>query len=67
MGNSISNINKPVNYNCPICMEKGNDALPNLAGRFFIINETECKCNGCNTVFPKSKFYKIVINDARLA
>ena len=45
-----------VNHDCPICQETGK--IPNIAGRFFIINETECKCNGCNTVFEKSKFFK---------
>jgi hypothetical protein len=47
---------KPVNYDCPICKE--TKRLPNLLGKFFIINEKECQCNGCNTIFPKSKFYK---------
>ena len=67
MGNTSSNqFKNPVNYNCPKCMEEENK-IPNLAGRFFIINETECQCNGCNTVYPKEKFYKIVVNDAKLA
>lgn len=64
MGNTYSHkVHNPVNYNCPSCMEKGN--LPNIAGRFFIINETECQCNGCNTIYPKSQFYLPVINDAK--
>lgn len=46
----------PVNYNCPVCMSSGN--LPNIGGRFFIINKTECQCNGCNSIFNKSRFYK---------
>ena len=46
----------PVNYDCPVCQETGK--LPNIAGRFFIINESECQCNGCQTVFEKSRFYK---------
>ena len=38
MGNrlgKLGNLNKPVNYNCPNCMRAGNNAEPNLAGRFF--------------------------------
>jgi hypothetical protein len=46
-------------------MEEENKR-PNLAGRFFIINESECQCNGCNTIFEKSKFYKPVVFDAKL-
>ena len=44
------------NYYCPTCKKSGK--IPNLAGRFFIINDKECQCNGCNTIFDKSKFYK---------
>jgi len=47
-----------VNYNCPEC--KKTNKLPNIAGRFFIINDTECQCNGCGTIYPKSQFYKDV-------
>ena len=32
--------------------------IPNIAGRFHIINETQCQCNGCNTIYPKSEYYK---------
>jgi hypothetical protein len=46
---------KPVNYRCPVCIKK-ND--PNLLGAFFIINDKECQCNGCNTIFLTSQFYK---------
>jgi hypothetical protein len=49
-------IQNAVNYDCPICKETGK--TPNMAGRFFIISETECQCNGCNTIFDKSRFYK---------
>ena len=52
----------PVNYDCPVCQNSGK--LPNIAGKFFIISSTECKCNGCNTVFEKSRFFKQVIFDA---
>ncbi len=59
MGNASSqNIINPVNYNCPCCM-KGKK-LPNIAGRFFIINESQCQCNGCGTIYPKQQFYKTV-------
>ena len=38
MGNSIAhNITDPINYNCPVCIDSGK--LPNIAGRFFLINE----------------------------
>lgn len=47
-----------VNYNCLEC--KKTNKLPNIAGRFFIINDTECQCNGCGTIYPKSQFYKDV-------
>jgi len=55
---------RPVNYHCPVCQK--TDKTPNMAGRFFIINLTECQCNGCGTVFDKSKFYKPVIFDAEV-
>lgn len=57
MGNTTShNIIKPVNYNCPICMK--TNKLPNIAGRFYIINENECQCNGCDRKFKKNIIYK---------
>lgn len=60
MGNVFSSSSKiferdVCNYNCPVCQK--TDKLPNLLGRFFIINQTECVCNGCNTVFPKEQFF----------
>ena len=51
---------EPVNYNCPICQQ--TNKIPNRAGRFFIINENECKCNGCNTIFEKDTFFKSAKN-----
>ena len=51
------------NYECPVCAQSGK--TPNLAGRFNIINEYECKCNGCNTIFEKCRFYKTVVTDAK--
>ena len=65
MGNKSSNIIKPVNYDCPICMQKGKNSIPNLRGRFFIISKLECKCDGCNTIFLKAEFYKTVIDDVK--
>ena len=66
MGQIFSQSNNivAVNYDCPVCQKSGK--LPNIAGRFFIINNKECKCNGCNTIFEKSKFYKPVVFDAKL-
>ena len=54
----------PVNYDCPVCQKSGK--LPNIAGKFFIISLTECKCNGCGSIFEKSRFYKQVVFDAEL-
>ena len=61
--NQLKRLN-PVNANCPVCQTSGK--LPNLAGRFFIINSTDCQCNSCNTIFEKSKFFKPVV-DAEIA
>jgi len=59
MGNTTSHkIIQPVNYYCPKCMEEGKYNIPNIAGRFHIINESQCQCNGCNTIYPKNQFYK---------
>jgi hypothetical protein len=55
---------KPVNYNCPTCKQTGR--LPNAAGKFHIISNYMCKCNGCNSTFDKSKFYTAVIHNAKL-
>jgi len=62
MGSRFSHTSHKCNYNCQVCMETGKD--PNIAGRFHIINETECQCNGCNTIFAKSVIYRPVITDA---
>lgn len=58
MGNRTSRT-AIVNYDWPCCM-KGQNRIPNLAGRFHLINELECQCNGCKTVYPKEMFYKKV-------
>jgi len=44
------------NYNCGVCRK--TNKVPNIAGRFFIINETQCQCGGCETIFDKSEVYK---------
>ncbi len=54
MGVNYSSLN-PVNYNCPVCQKSGR--LPNIAGKFFILNANECQCNGCNTIFNKKTYY----------
>lgn len=56
MGQTTSRNTNPVNYDCPVCM--ASNKLPNAGGRFFLINENECQCNGCNTKFDKTRFYK---------
>ena len=56
MGQTTSRINNPVNYDCPVCM--ASNKLPNAGGRFFLINESECQCNGCNTKFDRTVYYK---------
>jgi len=62
MGQLFSQIERPgpVNYDCPVCQKSGK--LPNLAGKFFIINLKECQCNGCNTIFEKKLFFKTVVD-----
>ena len=48
--------NNICNYHCPVCKQSGK--LPNIKGKFFLIDEFNCKCNGCNTVFDKFVYYK---------
>ncbi len=64
MGSRFSYSTNPnaCNYYCPVCKISGKE--PNLAGRFFLISETQCQCNGCNNIFDKSIIYRPVINDA---
>ena len=54
----------PVNYDCYICMQSGKP--PNISGRFHMINDSECKCNGCNAIFDKSKYFNTVVDNAEL-
>ena len=63
MGQTTSRNTNPVNYDCPVCM--ASNKLPNAGGRFFLINETQCQCNGCNTIFDKTKFYKGYTNNTQ--
>ncbi len=44
------------NYMCPVCQKSGK--LPTISGRFYIINDTECQCNACYTIFHKNIFYR---------
>jgi hypothetical protein len=62
MGGNTSKIDSKniVNYNCPVCRKSGK--LPNIAGRFFIINETECQCNGCDTIYKKELYFNTPLN-----
>jgi hypothetical protein len=55
---------KPVNYNCPNCKLSGK--LPNIAGKFLIISDNMCKCNGCNGIFEKNKYFKVIVDNAKL-
>ena len=63
MGQTSSHFETIVNANCSVCMKSGK--LPNLIGRFFIINEKECQCNGCNTIYEKKGIYKSVHFDSK--
>lgn len=59
---SMYNLN-PVNYHCPVCKSSGK--LPNAGGRFFLINDRQCQCNGCQTLFKKYQFYQEIEPDRR--
>lgn len=52
------------NYHCPVCKTSGK--IPNINGRFFIINDTQCQCNGCNSIFEKKDHYLKVVLDTVL-
>ena len=66
MRSRFSYSSRTCNYNCKVCMASGKE--PNLAGRFHIINETHCKCNGCNTVFEKSVIYRpVIVNPTKVS
>jgi hypothetical protein len=55
---------KPVNYNCPVCKKSGK--IPNIKGKFHIISNSMCKCNGCDSIFEKNNFYKAIVSNATL-
>jgi hypothetical protein len=57
---AINTENNTCNYDCPICKQSGKE--PNINGKFFLINDLECQCNGCNTIFPKERFYAKVVD-----
>jgi hypothetical protein len=40
-----------VNYDCAVC--KQTKRLPNLLGKFVIINTTEYQCNSCETIYKR--------------
>lgn len=54
---------KGVNYDCVVC--KQTKEVPNLIGKFNVINETEYQCNSCNTIFKK-KFCQICKKSKRI-
>ncbi len=61
---TLSSRTKKCNYHCPFCRTSG--ATPNMAGRFFIINETQCQCNACNSIFEKEWIYSKPVNPTNL-
>ena len=66
MGSIFSQSTNTCNYHCPVCMATGK--VPNIAGRFHLINETQCKCNGCQTVFEKEIIFRpVVLSTAQYA
>ena len=64
MGSNMSSQSMNCNYNCPICKVSGK--TPNMAGRFFLISNTKCKCNACHTIFDKDLFYAKPSNPANM-
>ena len=55
MGQQLSFDTNPVNYECPVCIQ--SKKIPNAGGKFFLINDKDCQCNGCNSIFDKKQFY----------
>ena len=64
MGNLFSREQKKCNYNCPTC--KNTTKIPNIAGRFFLINQTKCQCNACYTIFDKEYYYKSIVSNPEI-
>ena len=44
------------NYHCIVCKTSGR--VPNLAGRFYSVNERHYQCSGCMNVFEKAQTFK---------
>jgi hypothetical protein len=63
MGSHISKIKQRngVNYNCSVC--RNSKKVPNLVGRFIKINDSQFKCNGCNSIFNKDIIYSLSMNN----
>jgi hypothetical protein len=57
MGLNISKIKERngVNHDCPVC--KNTKKVPNLVGRFILINEYQYKCSGCDSLFNKNTIF----------
>lgn len=57
MGLNISKIKERngVNHDCPVCRNTKN--VPNLVGRFILINDYQFKCSGCDSVFNKNSIF----------
>lgn len=53
MGQTYS-LNK-CNYYCTICRLSGK--TPNIAGKFFLIDQEKCQCNACQTIYDKKYYY----------
>lgn len=52
-----------VNYNCKVCMKKGE--LPNINGRFIILdwNPNVCECTGCHNRFRTQDYFFDVFHE----
>ena len=66
MGSYLSKIKKRdgVNYDCPLCKKSGK--VPNLVGKFELINDQYFKCNGCNSIFNKNVIYQLSKNNEKI-
>jgi hypothetical protein len=61
MGNCTSTKRMACNYDCEICKKTGN--LPNILGKFIMMENDKIRCTGCNTVFEKNDLPKICKKD----
>ena len=66
MGSCLSKIRERdgVNYDCPVCKKSGK--VPNLVGKFILINESQFKCTGCNSIFNKNNIYQLSRNNEKI-